>query len=270
MSDTLQSAFHLERRPFAKDVPCEHLWLDDTRTLAIDRMLDAVTCHKHVLVEGEPGCGKTTVLRALQSRLSPVHFRPVYVSHVTLGPRDFYRLLALALGVEAKATAAALFAAVQAEIQSLHREHRQHPVLVLDECHLMPDTTLGHLHVLANFGWDALPLLSLVLVGLPELHDRLRLGIHRSLLSRISLCVELKPTSPDQTAAYVRQRVAAAGGRAELFAPDALAVLHELTGGLLRSVDTVAEAALALAAERDLKLVDRELVVRAWHLTPLA
>jgi len=134
----------------------------------------------------------------------------------------------------------------------------------------MPDSTLSHLHLLANFNWDREPLLSLVLVGLPELCDRLRLGVHRSLLTRIHTKVELAPTSPDHTTAYVRKRMAGAGARAEIFTADGLAALHDLTGGILRSIDVLALAALRVAAARDLRLVDRDVVRRALHLTPLA
>jgi len=270
MSDPTRAAFGLHRAPFGKDIDPDKLWMDPSRQEELDTILDVVTSHQNLLVTGEVGVGKTSVLRLLKSGLSPVHFRVFYLSHVTLGPRDFYRQLAMALGVEAKATAPALFAAIQREVHLLHREHRAHPVLVLDECQLMPDRTLGHLHVLCNFDWDSQPLMSLVLVGLPELHDRLRLGLHRSLLTRLAAKVELQPVTPDQTTAYIRHRVAQAGAKGELFAPDALAMIHELSGGVLRCIDVLAAASLRLAAARDIKLVDRDLVARAWHATPLA
>ncbi len=62
--------------------------------------------------------------------------------------------------------------AVQRDVRSGWAEHRLHPVLVIDEAHLMPDATLPDLHVLPNLDMDSRPLLSLVGVGLPELQDR--------------------------------------------------------------------------------------------------
>lgn len=253
MSDVLLAAFALRRQPFAKDVSTDTLWLDEARKTAVERLIAAVSRREHVLVKGDSGSGKNCVLRAMRDALSPVHFRPVYLANVTLGRRDFYRQVSLALGLEPRGTPAALFEAIQRDIETLHREHRVHPVLVLDEAQLMPDTTLSHLHVLMNFAWDSEPLLSLVLVGLPELHERLKLGVQ-----------------PDQTATYVRKRLADAGAKGELFAPDALVVLHELTGGVLRSVDTVAEQALRIAAQQDVRLVDRAIVKKAFKATPLA
>lgn len=270
MSDPVLTTFRLDRLPFAKDVDTKGLWLDEARTQAVEDLLRAVESRGHALVLGEPGVGKTTVLRALRDRLSPVHFSCHYLAFVTLSPRDFIRQLCLALDLEAKATIAALFNALQAEVVHRHREHRVHPVVVIDEAHLIPDRTLGQLHVLANFDWDRQPLVSFVLVGLPELHSRLKLGVHRSLLTRLSTKVELSPATPEHTTAYVRQRLASAGGKAELFAPDALGLLHELTGGVLRSIDVLATTALRMAATQDVKLVDRALMLRAHRATPLA
>ena len=270
MSDRTQEAFGLARRPFDKNVPSDLMWMDGGRQQGLDRMVQAVQHQQHVIVKGEPGAGKTCVIRAMRDQLSPTRFKPHYVAHVTLGRRDFYRHICFALGIEAKATPAAMYEAIQRECALAAGEHRLHTVLVVDEAHLMPDATLAHMHLLANFQWDAAPLLSIVLVGLPELHDRLRLGIHRSLLSRIHVKVELPPGSADLTAAYVRKRLADAGARHELFTADGLSTLHELTSGLLRAVDVLAEASLRLAAAEDLTLVDRAVVRRALHHTPLA
>lgn len=269
MSDRIQEAFGLSRRPFDKGVPTELMWMDGGRQQALDRLVQTVTHRQHALVVGEPGVGKTCVLRALKQQLPASRFRLDYVAHVTLGRRDFYRQVCYALGIEPKATPAAMFEGIQRACAQATHEHRLHAVLVLDEAHLMPDATLAHLHVLANFVWDSQPLLSLVFVGLPELHDRLRLGIHRALLTRIHTKVELSAGSPEMSATYIRKRLADAGARREVFTGDGLAMLHELTGGVLRSVDVLAEASLRLAALDDQSLVDRTVVQRALHHTPL-
>jgi general secretion pathway protein A len=269
VTDNTQEFFQLRRRPFDKDVPNEALWLDPDRTDAIDRLVDAVSARQHALVVGEPGVGKNCVVRGLKARMSPLHFRLTYVAHVALGKRDFYKQICMALGIECKLMPATLYAAIQNNLATIARE-RVHPVIVLDEAHLIPDSSLSTLHVLANFQWDAEPVVSLVLVGLPELADRLKLGIHRSLLTRIAHKIDIAPATPDQTSAYVNKRLEDVGARVGVFAPDALVVLHELTGGVLRSVDVLAEASLRIAAHQKKKLIDRGVVRAAFQLTPLA
>lgn len=268
--DETLNHFGLTRAPFDKDIDAKKLWMNPSRTDAVENMVNAVHRKQHVLVRGEPGVGKSCVVRAMRAALPETEYRVVYVANVTVGRRDFYRQVSLALGLPPKGTMAAVFEAIQVDIRSQWSEHRVHPVLVIDEAHLMPDATLSHLHVLANFDMDHKPLLSLVLVGLPELLDRLRLGVNRSLLTRIHTLVDLHTTTPDDTAAYVNHRLDLAGSRRELFDSDALNTLHELAAGVPRLLDTLAERSLDAAADKSLTLVGRTEVRRAWNTTPYA
>jgi len=135
-------------------------------------------------------------------------------------------------------------------------------VLLIDEAHLLHQDVLDHLHILANYEWDSRPLLSLVLVGLPETRQRLGLAKNRSLWSRIHTRLALGDASVGDTAEYVAHRIKRAGCERELLNSDALALVHEQAQGRLREIDRICTDALKLAARRKLKLVDRELVTR--------
>ncbi|MEL6185030.1 MAG: ATP-binding protein, partial [Myxococcota bacterium] len=157
------SHFGLTRPPFAKDVEDSALWLPSSRLATVTELVEAVRERQHVLLVGEPGVGKTCTLRALRHRLPDAGFRLTYCQNATLGRRDFYRQICLAVGLQPKATAASVFYAISAHVQELSRE-RVHPVFLLDEAHLLHQDVLEHLHILANYAWDSRPLLSLVLV----------------------------------------------------------------------------------------------------------
>ncbi len=105
-------------------------------------------------------------------------------------------------------------------------------------------------------------LLSLVLVGLPELEDRLARRHQRSLGSRLHTRLRIDPLSPADTGEYLRIRLSRVGCDKELFASDATAMLHEAASGALRDLDRVATAALGDAARRKRKLVERDVVAR--------
>jgi general secretion pathway protein A len=266
--DAALAFFNLKRSPFGKEVDVDDLWLDPTREEAVTRLVEAMHLRQHALARGEPGVGKNCVLRAMKEKLPETAFRVVYVANVTVGRRDFYRQLSFALGLQARGTIAAVFEAIQREVQGSWTAHRIHPVLIIDEAHLMPDATLSHLHVLVNYEIDSHPLLPLVLAGFPALQERLRLGVHRSLLTRIGTRVDIGTTTSADTTAYLRHRSDRAGATRDVFASDGYTQIHELAAGVPRVLDVPAEGALCLAVGREESLISRETVRMVWRGTP--
>lgn len=260
MSAEIFSVFGLSAEPFSKEIDDADLWLPPSKQALLDELVDAAEARKSVALVGEPGVGKTCVLRALRHALPKERFRLTYCHNVTLGRRDFYRQLCLALGLPRGATAGDVFWAISTHVEQLAQE-RLLPVLLVDEAHLLHQDTLDHLHILLNYAWDSKALLSVILVGLPDLDERLRLRRNRSLYSRLHHRLCIGPLTPDDTADYVRMRVVRAGGSKDLFPSDAVALIHEAAGGL-RDVDRLATLALRLAARRKRKTVERDLVAR--------
>lgn len=255
------SHFGLSGHPFCKDVGDAELWMPPSKQSLVEDLTDAMHARASALLTGEPGVGKTCVLRALRHALTPANFRLVYCQNTTVGRRDFYRHLCLALGLPKAATAGDLFLTVSTHVEELANE-RVCPVFLVDESHLLHQDTLDHLHILLNYQWDSKPLLSLVLIGLPELEDRLRLRRNRSLYSRLHYRFAIGPLVPDDTNDYVRMRLARVGATKDLFSADALSILHEVAGSSLRDTDRIAAAALRTAARRKKKIVERDVLTR--------
>ena len=210
MSLDYLSHFGLSAEPFSKDIGDADLWLPPCKLALVDDLTDAMHARASALLTGEPGVGKTCVLRALRHALAPgqlpTHLLP------QRHPRAA-RLLPPALprprpgqGHHRRRS----FFAVSAHVEDLAKE-RVCPVFLLDEAHLLHQDTLDHLHILLNYPWDSKPLLSLVLVGLPDLEDRLRLRRNRSLYSRLHHRFCIGSLSPDDTADYLRTRLARVG-----------------------------------------------------------
>jgi len=258
---TYLDALGLKEPPFSKEIADADLWLPTSKQLIADGLLDALNERASVVVVGEPGVGKTCILRAVRHLVTAAGYRLTYSHNATLGRRDFYRQLCLALGLAPAATAGNFFYAVSSHVEELARE-RVHPVFFLDEAHLLHQDTLDHLHILLNYQWDSRALLSLVLIGLPELRDRLALRRNRSLYSRIHHRFEIEPLAPEDTAEYLRLRLQRAGCERELFASDAIGLLHEATLGAMRDIDRLAAAALRETAKKKRKLVERDVVAR--------
>jgi general secretion pathway protein A len=261
MSENYVGFFSLKGHPFSKEIADRDLWLPSSKAALVSELIEALEERSSVLLTGEPGVGKTCVLRALRARLPEAGFRLTYCHNVTLGRRDFYRQLCLALGLSPHATPAAVFYAVATHVQDLAKE-RVHPVFLLDEAHLLHEQMLGHLHILLNYEWDAKALLSLILVGLPELNDLLQMRRYRSLYSRLHARLHVDPLTPEDTAEYLRYRLKRAGAEREVFTADAVALLHEAAVGGMRDLDRLAMGCLREAARRKKRLVERDVLPR--------
>ena len=253
--------FALAAPPFSKEVADRELWLPSSKSALVDELVEALEERSSVLLTGEPGVGKTCVLRALRARLPEAGFRLTYCHNATLGRRDFYRQLCLALGLSPHATAASVFYNVTLQVADLASQ-RVHPVFLIDEAHLLHEHMLGHLHILLNYEWDAKALLSLILVGLPELNDLLGMRRYRSLYSRLHVRLHIDPLTPEDTAEYLRYRMKRAGAEREVFTSEAVALLHEAAVGGMRDLDRLAAGCLREAARRKKKLVERDLLPR--------
>jgi type II secretory pathway predicted ATPase ExeA len=259
MNPTYAAHFGLKAAPFTKEIPDSQLWLPSSKVALLDELCEALQEKTSIVLVGEPGVGKTCLLRALRERVSQSGYRLTYCHNVTLGRRDFYRQLCLALGLSPFANIASLFFSISRHVEELGKERIQ-PVFLIDEAHLLHQDMLDHLHILMNYEWDSKPLLSLILVGLPELDDRLALRRNRSLYSRLGRRLSIDALTPEDTAEYLRMRLAQSGCERELFASDAVAMLHEAATGSLRDIDRLATNALREAARRKRKLVERDTI----------
>jgi general secretion pathway protein A len=261
MSPETLSFFGLSLEPFSKEIDDADLWLPPSKRALVDDLVDATEARKSVVLVGEPGVGKTCVLRALRHTLPKERFRLTYCHNVTLGRRDFYRQLCLALGLPRGHNAGDVFWALNTHVEQLAQEHL-FPVFLVDEAHLLHQDTLDHLHILLNYAWDSRALLSLILVGLPDLEDRLRLRRNRSLYSRLHHRFAIGPMTPEDSVDYVRVRIGRVGGSKDLFSSDAIAMLHEAAAGSLRDIDRIATLALRSAARRKRKTIERDVISR--------
>ena len=259
----MMSLYGLTRLPFSKDIPAAEMLDTESLQAARERLQAALEGRASAVVTGDSGSGKTCLLRALEEHLPQGRYRIHYVHNATVNRRDFYRQLSIGMGLEPRATFAALFASISQHIEDLANQHKLRVILLLDEAHLLPMQVLDQLHILLNFHRDSKPWLSIILVGLPELREILKRNVLQSLTGRIAIRVHLSPLDADQVKQYVRHRMTAAGCQREVFALDGLLLISKATGGIMRRIDVLATRCLELAAPAKSNLVDAVVVEAA-------
>ncbi len=236
--------FGLARDPFRNEVQLE-FWFASREHVDVGRRLRrCVEQGKELCVlVGEVGSGTTTVARALIEQLDPDRFEAgLLVPPRGVDPDALRSAIARQLGVESPAHGRS------EAMRQLHghlvalRDADRRAVIALDEAQTLSADALAELHALSNLEHDDARLLSIVLVGSPQLEATL--AREPDLLARVELRLRLEPLAAAEARAYVAHRVDVAGGDATLFEPDVLEALVERAGGLPRRLNALADNTL--------------------------
>jgi general secretion pathway protein A len=255
-----KSFYGLNEKPFSKTPDPRFLYMSSGHQEALARLEYAVEESELALLTGEIGCGKTTISRALMDRLGErYHF--MFVFNPRLSADELLRVIARGLGVENPSPEKdQLLGEITGVLYRLHGEGRI-PVVVIDEAQMIPDRELfDEIRLLTNFQLDDRNLLSVVIMGQPELRGMLASPVYEPFRQRISLNFHLAPLGLEETLEYLDFRVMAAGGDAGLFSPDAVQRIYELSGGVPRRINAVATNALLTGYGMDAAWIDGSIV----------
>lgn len=212
------------------------------------------------LLVGEPGAGKTFVLRAFADKLNPALYKPIYYPLSTGTVMDFYRGLVKGLGEEPRFRKVDLFDQLQLRVLSLYRDKRITPVFIMDEMHLAPAKMLTDLGLLFNFVMDSLNPFVLILAGLPFLMQRLNTSHSQPLNQRMIMRYVMEPLEKEEIREYVVHHLEDAGASVPLFSEEALEAVSSLSHGRPRVINNLCVNCLLLGAQAKKELIDAETV----------
>jgi MSHA biogenesis protein MshM len=217
-----------------------------------------------VSVVGEIGMGKTMLSRMLLERLRPLPCDTVYLANPVFDRDEILGAIAHDLMAEPpQGNRAHMLAALEAVLIERYSQGRR-VVVVIDEAHSMPATTLEEIRLLSNLETTQNKLLKIVLFGQPELDELLDAPQLRQVKDRISHRFELQPLNADEASAYLRFRLHKAGWQGgELFDTEALKLLVQASGGRTRRLNMLADKSLLAAYAEGVSRVGAEQVSRA-------
>ena len=256
----IEAHWKLERRPFANTPDPSFVYRSPAFAEGFARLLyDATDLRGGLsLITGEIGCGKTMLAGALAEKLAGGRCDVVAVPYPRVTPSQLLALLAQGLGVERVPRGKlAVIEALGARLGELHRNGRR-PVLVVDEAQLAGPSLLEEIRLLTNHEDRQDKHLHVVLLGQPELRERVRQ--RPQIDQRVSLRFHVGPMEASDVRGYVEHRLRVAGATRDIFTADAVAALAARSGGIPRRVNTLATQALFVGAMRKLDTIDGELV----------
>ena len=258
------SFYNLRWNPFDISPDPAFLFATPRHNEAMAALYHAVRGHKgFVVLTGEVGTGKTLLLRCvLQLFQGSNDIAYAYVFNGRLSPCEFLEYIAtdFGLSVAGKNKSQILFDLSQFMVDRGAKGLTT--VLVIDEAHHLSSEILEEIRLLTNLETVRGKLLQILLVGQPELDDKLDSPGLRQLKQRIAHRAHLTPLSVAETGGYIRWRLQIAGGkdRSELFPPETIAVVYRHSKGIPRLINTICDNALITAYARKLQKVTPEII----------
>lgn len=254
--------YGLAAKPFSKTPDPAYLYPSRQHAEALARLSHALDERELAVLTGEVGAGKTTLVRALVDAFAD-RCRFSFVVNPALPAAQLLGAIGEGFGLPPSRRKAEAWSALGEHLARLDAEG-VFPVVVVDEAQLLPARgAYDELRLLTNLAADDRPLVGLVLVGQPELRDRLHARGGEAFVQRVGVAYHVGPLDREETSRYVAHRLAVAGRAAALFTDDALDVLHARSGGIPRRVNGLAAAALLEGFARDVARIGADVVEAA-------
>ena len=244
-----QQFFGLSEMPFNITPNPRFLFLSKTHEEALQNLRYGVQEKKgFIALTGEVGCGKTTLCRKLLEELAPERYDTALIVNPRMSETQLLKGILSELGEASKARSKV---DLQNQINRtlLERIHDgKDIVLITDEAQNLSFEVMEQLRLLSNLETNDRKLLQIILIGQPELKEKLMEDRLRQLRQRILVFYDLQPLQVEDTQAYIQHRLNLAGANGKpQFTPRALRSIHRATSGTPRRINNLCDKALLAA-----------------------
>jgi len=247
--------YKLHRNPFEITPDPSFMFLTRRHREALATLYYGVQRRKgFVVLTGEVGTGKTLLIGYLLRLLKESGIACAYIFNSRLSALEFLRYVALDLGLTSSGNSKAKLLHDLSKYLIARYQKKLTTVIVVDEAHHLAIDVLEEVRLLTNLETAEQKLLQVLLVGQPELAERLESFQLRQLKQRIALRAYLQPLDLEETRGYIRRRLDVAGARPDdnLIPEETIATIYRYSGGIPRLINTICENALVTAFSRQL------------------
>jgi general secretion pathway protein A len=254
--------FGLAQNPFNISPDPDFLYRSPQHEEALANLIYGVRSRKgFIVLSGEVGTGKTTMLECLRDYLDSQRIEFAFVFNSRLTPDQFFEMMAydFDLQCDRKSKTDVLFALHQLLMRQAERGRTC--VLIVDEAHNLDWEVLEEIRLLGNLENRQGKLLQVILAGQPEMDRKLDAPNLRQLKQRIVLRCSLNPLTLEETAAYIETRLARAGmPHQSIFPPELIQEIHHRSYGIPRLVNLICDNLLVTAFAMEQRVATFEML----------
>lgn len=259
------SYFGFREKPFTITPNPHFIFLSKNHKEAFAHLLYGIDNHAGFIeLTGEVGTGKTTVLRTLLNQLDNENYRTALIFNPSLSALELLQNINHEYGIPSDDQLNSRL--LDSLNRFLLRENAdgRTVVLVIDEAQNLEPQVLEQIRLISNLETERDKLIQIVLVGQPELREKLRRSELRQLSQRIMVRYHLCPMDYDDTVEYIEHRIeVAAGRRLDIFTPGAVKQIFRYSGGLPRLINVVCDRVLLVAYTKGAREITARMTIAA-------
>jgi len=260
--------YNLKEKPFDLNPSPRFLYLSDTHKEALALLTYAVMERKgFILLTGEVGTGKTTIVQALLATLDK-NIQYIYISNPLMSTHEFFDYIAFNIfkkKIHFKSKADFLIE-FEEYLKRCH-QHQKTFILIIDESQTLSYELLEEIRLLSNLESSDEKLINIFLIGQPELNDKLSEPRYRPILQRINNRYHLKPLDLSGTRSYISTRLKVAGINKyeDIFSAKTVKALYEYSEGYPRMINVLADNALLLGYSKEKKKITPDMIKECYE-----
>ena len=245
--------------PFENVPDPRFFYVSKSHEEALSRLLYAIRMRKGAaLLSGEIGCGKTTLTKVCFQHLAPDQFDIGVMVHPRLEGVEFLQEILYQFGINngSETKVKCLHSIHERMLQNL--ETRKETILMIDEAHLLSSPALEEIRLLLNFQLNDRFLITIILLGQPELIGKVK--SIQQLDQRIPIRYHLTPFDLDESREYILFRQKKAGKQDNAFTAEAMDKIHSYTEGVPRKINNLSDLSLLIGFCENQKEVKPEII----------
>jgi type II secretory pathway predicted ATPase ExeA len=252
------SHFNISGNPFTKEIKTDKLKKLPGVMEALEQLQLLFDTKGIGVLTGKSGTGKSCLLRMISDSLPNGIFKPHYVCHTSVGILEFYTHLCNVFGLEPCGRRAPMFKAVHDHILNMNQINHIHPVIIIDEAEKLSNDILQEIRLIANFEYDSVDAVTILLCGQEHLLQKFGLSILESLANSVTVTVRINTLNKEDTFSYIEQRMNDVCTGNTLFTKAAMTLIHNASGGVMRVINNMAEHSLIKAYRSGSGSVEKE------------
>lgn len=258
----------LKEMPFENTPDPRFLYHSPQHEEGLSRLLYVVERRKGAgILTGVFGCGKTVLARLVFNTLSKNIYQTAFINNPHLKSVELLRAICRQLGAEnltekLSDMSSDYFLEKIADILFNNAKDGKETLVIIDEAHVIEDIDVfEELRLLLNFQTETRFLLTMLIMGQPELRDKIRQN--KQFAQRIAMGYHLEPLSKNDIKAYITHRIEVAGGESSIFTEQAFKPIYENSGGIPRRINQICDMSLVTGMAHKIKTIDEKIVQEA-------